>query len=138
MEMELLTWKQEYSVGLITVDKQHKRFLSIINELGTSIAENTLQEKGKQIFFSLLHFTEEFLQKEKIMANSIQHLDYSFFREKHQQFLTNIKLFKDQYIENNNEQRFVELYGYLKNSYAEFISYYTPSLISILKAKGVE
>lgn len=138
MEMELVTWKSEYSVGLASVDKQHKRFISIINELGASIAEHTLKEKGKQIFFSLLHFTEEFLHKEKMLANSIVDLDYSFFREKHKQFVAKLKSFKDSYIETADEDKFIELYDYLKDNYNEFISYYTPSLVKILKDKGIE
>lgn len=138
MEIGFVTWKPEYSVGLLSVDKQHKRFIRIINELGASIAEHTLKEKGKQIFFSLLHFTEEFLHKEKILANRIEDLDYSFFREKHKQFLAKIKEFKDDYVETADEDKFIELYEYLKDNYNEFISYYTPSLVNILKSKGID
>lgn len=138
MEIGLVNWKPEYSVGLVSVDKQHKRFISIINELGASIAEHTLNQKGKQIFFSLLHFTEEFLHKEKILANRIEALDYSYFRDKHKHFLAKIKSFKDDYIETADEAKFVELYEYLKDNYNEFISCYTPSLVNILRSKGIE
>ncbi|MDA3893958.1 MAG: hypothetical protein PF517_20045 [Salinivirgaceae bacterium] len=138
MDVELIAWNNRYSVGLLTVDKQHKRFLTIINELGECISQKLIKEKGKLLFFALLHFMEEYLYKEKMLANSIDNVDYSCFREKHKQFAAKIRNFKDEYVESGSEQKFVDLYNYLKEFYPQFISYYTPSLIKILKEKGIE
>lgn len=138
MEIEEFAWKAEYGVGLITVDKQHKRFLTILNELGRCIAEDKLDVKGKTIFFSLLQFADEYLLKEKMLVNSIADIDYSHFREKHKQFLAKLHVFKDEYNVSGSDQLFVDLYFYLKGMYPQYISYYTPSLINILKQHGME
>jgi len=138
MELEAIVWKHEYSVGLATVDKQHQRFLAILNELGACISEGSYKENGKQLYFSLVHFADEYLLKEKMLANSVADIDYSHFREKHKQFLAKLQLFKNELIESSSEQLYIDLYLYLKDMYPQYISYYTPSLIKIMKANGIK
>jgi hemerythrin-like metal-binding protein len=138
MKTEAFRWKEAYSVGLVSVDKQHEKFLNIINELGDCIAGKTFKENGQQLFFVLLNFADEYLLKEKMLANHIEGLDYSYFREKHNEFLAKLREFKDNYKQDASEQLFIDLYNYLKKLYPEFLSYYTPSLIKILKVNGVE
>ncbi len=137
MEIEAINWKDEFSVGLKSVDKQHQRFLAILNEIGTSIADNSVADKGRDIFFSLCHFSDDFLMKEKMLVNSIPEIDYSYFREKHDQFLTHIQEFKEKFLSSAPSELFLDLYNYLKEEFPHYISYYTPSLINILKKNGV-
>ena len=138
MEIDAIPWKSEYSVGLKTVDQQHKRFLTIINELGSCIEEGSHKEKGSQLFFALIHFNDVYLTKEKMLATSVKNLDYSYFREKHKQFVAKLQIFQNEYNESKSEQLFIDLYNYLKEYYPRYISYYTPSLINILKQNGIE
>lgn len=137
MKTETFQWQEEYSVGLDSVDKQHEKFLNIVNELGDCIANKTFKEKGQQLFYTLLHFADEYLLKEKMLANHIEGLDYSYFRDKHNQFLSKVREFKDNYNAEASEELFIELYNYLKNLYPQYLAYYTPSLIKILKANGI-
>lgn len=137
MKTNVLNWKEEYSVGIDTVDNQHQKFLGIINELGDCIANKTTGEKGQHLFFSLAHFADEYLLKEKMLVNSVNEIDYSFFRGKHVDFLKQLQDFQSKYEKENSEKVFVDLYNYLKKMYPEFLSYYTPSLISILKENGL-
>lgn len=138
MEATEIKWNPEYSVGLLVVDEQHKRFLTIINELGKYIENTTCKEKGNQIYFSLVHFADVYLMKEKMLVNSVENLDYSYFREKHNTFIAKLKQFKDEYNESASEHLCIELYKYLTELYPQYISYYTPSLVKILKEHGVK
>ena len=137
MDFSKIAWKKEYSVGLSDVDEQHKRFLSIINELGEYINNKAYKENGKKIYFALVHFADVYLMKEKMLVNSVTNVDYSFFREKHTNFIGKIQQFKEEYKESGSEQLCIDLYVYLKEVYPEFISYYTPSLVKILKKQVV-
>ncbi|MGD9992735.1 MAG: hypothetical protein AB7S69_05505, partial [Salinivirgaceae bacterium] len=60
------------------------------------------------------------------------------FRVKHNEFLSKLREFKDNYNHEASEALFVDLYNYLKKLYPEFLSHYTPSLIKILKENGIE
>ncbi|MCK9205867.1 MAG: hypothetical protein M0P66_02040 [Salinivirgaceae bacterium] len=137
MKTEAFKWKDEYSVGLQSVDKQHQRFLEIINQLGDCIAEKTYKENAQHLFFVLLHFADEYLLKEKMLVTSLSELDYSFFREKHKEFLSKLQYFKENYSEANAEAVLINLYTYLKNMYPEYRAHYTPTLIKILKENGI-
>ena len=130
-------WKEEYGVGLSEVDNQHRRFLEIINNLGECINQKTYKEKGAEIFFSLVHFADQYLLREKMLVNEVKGIDYSFFRQKHQEFLDQLHEFQTLCKENCSEMLYIDLYNYLKRMYPEYLSYYTPSLVKILKASGV-
>ena len=137
MESDILNWKEEYSVGLETVDNQHKKFLGIINELGSCLEKQACSVNGHQMFFSLLHFADTFLLKEKMLVNAVNDLDYSFFREKHAEFLQKLEDFQAKYDKENPREVFSELHLFLKQQFPVFLSCYTPSLVSILKEHGV-
>jgi hypothetical protein len=68
----------------------------------------------------------------------LSELDYSFFREKHNEFLGKVKYFKNSYFENPSEEVFIELYVFLKGMYPEYLAHYTPTLIKILKDNGIK
>ena len=138
MELTAIKWLPEYGVGLKVVDEQHKKFLQIINELGECIEDKTFKEKGNKLYFSLVHFADAYLLKEKMLVNSVKDLDYSYFREKHKQFIAKLEQFKDKFNNADTEQAFVELYDYLKELYPKFIAYFTPSLVKFLKEHGVK
>ncbi len=138
MKTTAFQWKDEFSVGLEVVDKQHKQFLKIINDLGDCIAGKDFKEKGHEIFFSLVHFADTYLMKEKMLVNSVDEIDYSFFRQKHKEFLKQLLDFQKDCEAQCSEELYITLYNYLKKTYPEYLSYYTPTLVDILKNNGVK
>lgn len=138
MKTSAFQWKEEFSVGLEKVDNQHKEFLRIINELGDSIANRTYYEKRTEIFVSLVDFAHRHLLGEKILANSVEDLDYSYYRQKHKEFSTKLISFQESCQKDCSEQLFIDLYNYLKKTYPEYISHYTPSLIKILRENDID
>jgi hypothetical protein len=101
------------------------------------IYEKTYDKKGHEIFFSLIHFAHKYLLNEKILVNEVEELDYSFFRQKHKEFLNTLLDFQKQYQKESSEQLFIDLFNYLKKMFPEFLSYYTPSLLKIMREKGI-
>lgn len=137
MESSEFKWKKEYSVGINAVDQQHKRYIKIINDLKACIADKSFEKRGYEIFFSLVHFADNYLFKEKMLVNTIEGVDYSFFRCKHKEFLNLLIDFQKECEKHCSEQLFVKLYKYLISAYPDFLSYYTPTLVKILKSNGL-
>ncbi len=135
--MDSFRWEDSYSVGLETVDKQHKEFLRIINELGNCIAQKEHTKIKTEIYFSLVNFAHKYILEEKILANEVDNLDYSYFRQKHKEFMQKLQEFQDGCQQNCNEALFVELHNYLKQTYPDYLAHYTPTLVQKLKASGV-
>ncbi len=138
MKTEVFQWKEEFSVGLKKVDQQHQEFLRIINNLGDCIANKSYNEKRTEIFMSLVNFSHRYLLDEKIMVNVIPELDYSYFRQKHKEFSGKLDAFQTECQKDCSENLFIGMYNYLKKSYPDYLSHYTPSLVKILKDSGVE
>ena len=68
--MSLIDWTEKFSVGIDDIDKQHQKWISIVNELHDSIMEtrgiSTLKELVKEMEeYTDFHFSaeEEMLQK---------------------------------------------------------------------------
>ena len=68
--MSLIEWTEEFSVGIDEIDRQHRKWISIVNELHDSIIEkrgmNSLKELiGEMEEYTDFHFSaeEEMLQK---------------------------------------------------------------------------
>ena len=55
--MELLDWKEEYSVGIEDIDRQHKKLISIINQLKKAMLEGNDREAMSRTFFELVKYT---------------------------------------------------------------------------------
>jgi hemerythrin-like metal-binding protein len=124
-------------VGLQIADNQHEKFLEIIRELGGFLKQNENPEKGSAFFFSLIHFAENYILKEKMLVNSVETLDYSYFREKHTDFLDELNRYQKAFRQGNKAEVLESLYAFLKMVYPQFIKYYTPSLVEMLKNQGV-
>lgn len=80
MTQKLAEWKEEYSVGVVEIDNQHKQLVESINQLETCMSEGKVKEDLMKILnelinFSLVHFsTEEKYFKEFNYVNTEEHI----------------------------------------------------------------
>lgn len=94
MSEELFAWRDEYSIGLNTIDEQHKKLIRIINDLLVAMKSG----KGKEVVGSaidnLLSYTNEhFGFEEKVFAR-INYPEVSEHLNLHKSFVDKIKGFK--------------------------------------------
>jgi hemerythrin len=67
--MQLMSWKEEYSVGIDDIDKQHKRLIEMINELHDAMGAGHAQDILTNIFSLLIDYTKtHFVFEEKLLA----------------------------------------------------------------------
>ena len=63
-----LEWKEEMSVGIPEIDRDHKQFISLINELNRSITEGRKQAEIKErLQFIVEDATRHFRQEERFL-----------------------------------------------------------------------
>ena len=76
--MELIKWSEKYSVNNFLLDSQHKKLVSIINELHTAMKIARAKEIMNTIFDELIWYTKEhFRTEEQIMLK----FNYPAFNE---------------------------------------------------------
>jgi len=54
--MPAITWKEEYSVGIKTVDEQHKELFARINKLLMRFPRETKMRFWRCLIFARLHY----------------------------------------------------------------------------------
>jgi len=55
---QYVKWKDEYSVGIESIDKQHKKLLGLINSLQTAVYFSTGEEFEQQALDELVDYTK--------------------------------------------------------------------------------
>ena len=69
--MAVLTWKDDYSVGVTAMDTQHKQLFSLINQLYDAMQKSTMDETIKTVLPGLLNYTKmHFAAEEKLIGQA--------------------------------------------------------------------
>lgn len=97
--MSLLEWKPEYSVGIASMDDEHREMIALINDvyakLGTSLDADTIADCLDEIFNTVsLHFALE----ERIMREQ-GYDEYEGHKEDHEDLLDEIRDLMDEFVD---------------------------------------
>lgn len=69
--MSLITWKDEFSVGVPAVDLEHRELIELINGLDADMQENATQTKVVESLGEIYaHISAHFALEEKIMRDA--------------------------------------------------------------------
>jgi hemerythrin len=87
----LFSWKQEYSVGVDTLDEHHKALIRIINKLYDECLFSSRIDCAADKIADLLSYTQYHFQAEEQYMQEIQFFDVDQHREKHEAFTFKIR-----------------------------------------------
>ena len=66
--MSFIKWVNDYSIGVDSIDNQHKRLVSMINQLQKSIPSGIVNQEMGLVLKSLVDYTKyHFAEEEKLM-----------------------------------------------------------------------
>lgn len=92
--MPLIEWSNKYSIGIDSIDEQHKELIALINKLNIAMAHGEAASVVASIFEGLANYTkvhfayEEALFKKHGYPQSTEHL------KEHQQLIKRVEQFK--------------------------------------------
>ncbi len=121
--MSLLEWKPEYSVGVASMDDEHREMIGLINDvyvkLGAATDAATIENCLEEIFTTIsMHFALE----ERIMRDS-GYEEYEDHKDDHEELLDEIRDLMDEFVADTDkgakllEQR---LSAWFSNHFASF------------------
>lgn len=118
--MEYIKWQPEYSVGVAMIDKQHQRFIDILNELYSAIQSSKTEELegivSELAAYTKIHFdTEEKYFKEFNYEHAIEHT------AEHRRIISEVDKFIHRKDENQLKVCF-ELLDFLENWLIEHLA----------------
>ncbi|GAB4122248.1 MAG: hypothetical protein Kow001_20340 [Acidobacteriota bacterium] len=134
--MPLVTWKDEYSVGIVRLDLQHKTMVEMINRLYEAMSEghgnNVLGEiLGKLIAYTRTHFsTEEELFSRFGYPAAKEH------KAEHEFLIAKAHEWKNQF-QSGNQMLAVQVANTLKSWLVNHIQQSDQQYAPFLQSKGV-
>lgn len=133
--MEIIKWVDTYSIGVEEIDEQHKKLVSILNELYSAMSVGKGREILERILSELTDYTVHhfYIEEKKMIINGYS--DYMDHKKKHGDFVDKIDEFKNQYANGNNKIT-IELVNFLKDWLVHHITTVDKKLGDFLLEKG--
>lgn len=119
--MNLLQWKPEYSVGIESMDTEHREMIDLINDvyarLGTSPDAEDIENCLENIYSTIsMHFALE----ERLMRDNL-YAEYDDHKEDHEDLLDEIRELMDDFLADTDSGA-VRLQGSLSGWFARHFS----------------
>ena len=81
--MALITWNDQYSVGIRKIDDQHKRLVGFINDLHGSMLEGKGKEVMGKILGGLIDYTRTHFLAEESLMSLYRYADFEAHKKEH-------------------------------------------------------
>ena len=84
-------WKDEYSVGIESIDTQHKKLLDLINSLQTAVNYKTGQKFEQDALDELVDYTKTHFKYEEGLMEQNGYPDFKAHRAEHELMITRVE-----------------------------------------------
>jgi len=136
-ESEFVTWKDEYSVGIESIDNDHKKLLNLINNLQSSALYYTGADFDKEALNELIEYTKyHFTREEKLMEEN-GYPDFTEHKAQHDRMTNQVLDMVKEYDE-DEEKTIIELTNFLKKWLISHINGTDQQYSQYLIEKGVK
>jgi len=95
--MPLIVWTESLSVGIDSIDEQHKVLIQIINDLNNAKNNNETDAIMQQIFTRLIEYTEQHFKYEEDIFDEYAYEDTEAHKKQHQALIETIYELKQKF-----------------------------------------
>ncbi|MBQ0730323.1 MAG: bacteriohemerythrin [Oleispira antarctica] len=93
----LIFWKEEYSVGVKSLDDDHKRLIFLLNQFKTAYDYDTSADFERQALEQLVEYTRFHFTREEDMMQQAGYSDIENHKNQHIKMIAQVEDFVDQY-----------------------------------------
>jgi hemerythrin len=114
----MMIWKEEYSIGVDLIDKQHKYLFEIGNNAYKMLREEKGSNQYKDILLliqDLFQYAKYHFQTEEEYMQNISYKDYLCQKEDHDNFIQQVDKMNQQQIEQNPQKYIEEILVFIFN-----------------------
>jgi hemerythrin-like metal-binding protein len=83
-------WKDEYSVGIESIDQQHKNLINLINMLQTTVDYSTGEEFEQQCLAAVVDYTKTHFVYEEGLMSKYGYPDFEAHKAQHQKMIDKV------------------------------------------------
>lgn len=131
-----VAWRDDLSVGIGSIDDDHKKLLSLINNLQTAVYYPTGEAFERQALKELVDYTKYHFDREERLMRENDYPDYEPHKRQHEAMIAKVNGFMDAY-EKDREGTVEELTQFLKSWLIEHIAGTDQKYSGHLQSRGV-
>jgi len=83
-------WKDEYSVGIESIDQQHKKLIGLINMLQTTVDYSTGEEFERECLAAVVNYTKTHFVYEEGLMSKYGYPDFEAHKAQHQKMINKV------------------------------------------------
>lgn len=130
-------WKDSYSVGIKTLDEDHKKLLSLINNLHSAVHYYTGEEFERAALNELIDYTKFHFAKEEELMKKHEFPEYESHKREHEQMAAKAQKMVERY-ENDALGAMEEISTFLRDWLINHINDTDQKYSDFLISKGVQ
>ncbi|MEE8366199.1 MAG: bacteriohemerythrin [Gammaproteobacteria bacterium] len=88
---QYIKWKDEYSVGIESIDRQHKKLLNLINSLQTAVYFSTGEVFERETMDELVDYTKTHFSYEEGLMEQHGYPEFESHRVQHQEMIARVE-----------------------------------------------
>ncbi len=134
---QYLTWKEELSVGVVSIDHDHKKLINLINTLQTAVMYPSGESYERNALKEIVEYTVYHFKREEELMQECDYPDLEAHKETHGAMIIKVNEYMEDY-ENNREGTIYDLTLYLKEWLIKHIAGTDQQYCSYMKAKGIQ
>ena len=135
--MALIKWSEKYMVNIGTIDTQHQKLISILNELLDAMGKGQGKLVLDKTFNELEDYTKtHFFEEEKLMV-VYGYPDYNSHKAEHKSLINDLKNYKEDFKAGKSKLT-LEVLDFLKNWLINHITVTDKKLGVHLSTKGIK
>ena len=133
---QFVAWKDSYSVGIESIDLQHKKLLHLINQLQTAVDFSTGEQFERDALDELVDYTKTHFKKEEKLMEDNAYADLEAHKVQHKQFIDKVNHFVEQY-KTNSDVTMMDTLKFLKEWLINHINGTDKEYGKVLNEKGI-
>ena len=134
--MAFFEWKDEYSVGIVKIDNQHKTLVGFLNELYESMKAGKGKDTLDAVLIKLVEYTKTHFATEESLFKLYKYPDYEVHKQKHDKLAAYVLELKQQF-DSGQISNPIQITNFLKDWLGKHIMGTDQLYGPFLNAKGV-
>ncbi len=131
-----VAWKDDLSVGIGSIDEDHKKLLTLINNLQTAVYYPTGEAFERQALQELVDYTKYHFEREEQLMLANDYPDFEAHKRQHEEMIAKVGGFLEAY-EKDRDGTVDELTQFLKTWLVQHIAGTDQQYSTHLRERGV-
>ena len=99
---DFIVWKDEYSVGIKSIDQQHKKLIHLINQLKTAVKYSTGEEFEREALDEVVRYTKTHFSYEEDILQQNGYPDFEAHKAQHEKMIARVNEVLAEYEKNSD------------------------------------